>query len=186
MHINSISVRTFILQLSGEKFTFDEESILLYDAKSPLIREGDLNIHLKKLDDILPGNGDLNKRMEEFSKKFIIPKDKLDIVFKAAMKESKRITKKYIELEDNENFNIEYVTNKVWSGYNWYKGKSYSLIELNTDFPMYINRAIDLASHEGYPGHHVFNSLMEKTLSRGKRLGRVQCTRSLFTFITSS
>ncbi len=164
LFINLISVRTYILHLSGKKFRFDEESVLLYDAKSPLINEYDLDIHLKKLEELLPGNGDLNKRMEKFSKNFIIPKDRLDIVFKAAMKESKRVTKKYIQLDDNENFNIEYVTNKVWSGYNWYKGKSYSLIELNTDFPMYIDRAVDLASHEGYPGHHVFNSLIEKHL----------------------
>ena len=56
------------------------------------------------------------------------------------------------------------MTDKVWSGYNWYKGNNFSVIQLNTDFPIYINRAIDLASHEGYPGHHVFNSQMEQHL----------------------
>jgi hypothetical protein len=63
---------------------------------------------------------------------------------------------------------VEYVTDKPWSGYNWYQGDSYSLIQVNTDLPIYISRAIDLACHEGYPGHHVYNTLLEHHLVRQK------------------
>jgi hypothetical protein len=31
-----------------------------------------------------------------------------------------------------------------------------------------VDRAIDLACHEGYPGHHVYNVLLEKTLVRDR------------------
>jgi hypothetical protein len=31
---------------------------------------------------------------------------------------------------------------------------------------VYIDRAVDLACHEGYPGHHVYNVLLEKNLVR--------------------
>ena len=62
-------------------------------------------------------------------------------------------------------FTVEYVTNKSWSGYNWYQGSYRSLIQVNTDLPIYIDRAIDLACHEGYPGHHVYNALLENTSS---------------------
>ena len=64
----------------------------------------------------------------------------------------------------NESFAIEYVTNKAWSGYNWFKGNSHSLIQMNTDLPIFIDRAVDLAAHEGYPGHHVYNALLEQNL----------------------
>ncbi len=37
---------------------------------------------------------------------------------------------------------------------------------MNTDLPIFIDRAIDLGCHEGYPGHHVYNSLLEKSLVR--------------------
>jgi hypothetical protein len=40
---------------------------------------------------------------------------------------------------------------------------------VNTDFPMFIARAIDLASHEAYPGHHVFNLLIEQDLVQQKQ-----------------
>ena len=99
-----------------------------------------------------------------FIQDFIIPKEKLNAVFSAAIKEARRRTHAQIDLPANENFVVEYVTDKSWSGYNWYQGKSQSLIQINTDLPIYIDRAIDLASHEGYPGHHVYNVLLEQHL----------------------
>ena len=60
-----------------------------------------------------------------------------------------------------------------WSGYNWYQGNYRSLIQVNTDLPIYIDRAIDLACHEGYPGHHVYNVLLEKTSRARSRVDGV-------------
>jgi len=50
-----------------------------------------------------------------------------------------------------ESFTVEYVTNSRGGGYNWYKGNFHSLIQVNTDLPIYIDRAVDLAAHEGIP-----------------------------------
>ena len=57
---------------------------------------------------------------------------------------------------------------------NWYQGNFRSLIQVNTDLPIYIDRAIDLACHEGYPGHHVYNALLEQHLV--KDLGWIEFT----------
>src|SRR5439155_1406161 len=51
---------------------------------------------------------------------------------------------------------------------NWYKGNFHSVIQVNTDLPIFIDRAVDLAAHEGYPGHHAYNSLLEKNLVRDR------------------
>lgn len=162
------AVRAHIKHLSGTHLSFDAESLALYDAQSPHMTEADFNLILAELDLLLPGEGDLNSRLSAYHRSFEIPHDKLDTVFTAAINESRARTKKYIDLPKEENFKIEYVKDQVWSAYNWYKGDSYSLIQVNTDFPMFISRAIDLASHEGYPGHHVFNLLMEKHLVNEK------------------
>lgn len=168
LQVQTKSMLTFIQIINNEKISFDDESLRLYDAISPNITEAELDKALNQLDAMLPGEGSVSERMNVFIEQFVIPTDKLDSVFKAAVDESRQRTKQYIELEAQESFTIEYVQDKVWSGYNWYKGDSFSLIQVNTDFPIYIARAIDLASHEGYPGHHVFNSLMEKHLVNGK------------------
>ena len=98
----------------------------------------------------------------------MIPPDRLDAVFKAAIEACRSRTLQHIQLPPDESFTVEYVTGKSWSGYNWYQGNYRSLIQVNTDLPIYIDRAIDLACHEGYPGHHVYNVLLEKNLVRDR------------------
>lgn len=160
--LSSLVARVEILQ--GKKFTFDQESKLLYDAVAPTYSADHFKTILKELDPLLPGEGSLQQRYEKFRTGFIIPTVRLDMVFKAAIEECRRRTKEHLDLPANESFTIEYVKDKPWGGYNWYKGNSRSLIQVNTDLPSYIDRAIDLAAHEGYPGHHVYNSLLEDRL----------------------
>jgi hypothetical protein len=52
--------------------------------------------------------------------------------------------------------------------YNWYKGDYRSVIQVNTDLPIHADYAIVLACHEGYPGHHVYNALLEKNFVRDR------------------
>ena len=89
-------------------------------------------------------------------------------VFEAAIAECRARTLEHIQLVDGESFTIEYVSDKPWSDYNWYQGESISLIQVNTDLPTAISRAVDLGCHEGYPGHHTYNALLERNLVRDK------------------
>lgn len=158
----SLAARVSMLQ--GERLTFDDEARALYDARPPTLREEHFQRILNDLEALLPGPGPLIARYATFTRNFVIPTDKLDTVFTAAIQEARRRTRAQIDLPEKENFVVEYVTDKSWSGYNWYQGKAQSLIQVNTDLPIYIDRAIDLASHEGYPGHHVYNVLLEQHL----------------------
>ncbi|NND07323.1 MAG: hypothetical protein HKN87_13180 [Saprospiraceae bacterium] len=154
--------------MSGTSFDFDTEARLLYDVEPPHYDTSHFDSLLRSLDKELTGTGPLSERYHAFAKQFIIPVEKLDTVFQIAISEARKRTLKRYDLPSEENFHIEYVTDKAWSGYNYYKGDSYSLIQINTDFPIYIERAIDLACHEGYPGHHVYNALLEKNLVKEK------------------
>ena len=163
-----------VRMLKGEKLKFDDESRALYDAVAPTYRQSgsDPDSHfdqiIAQLEKKIPGNGPLWQRYEEWRKPFMIPKEKLDAVFQAAIKECRARTLAHVGLPPNESFAVEYVTNKPWGGYNWYKGNFHSVIQVNTDLPTFIDRAVDLAAHEGYPGHHVYNSLLEKNLVRDR------------------
>jgi hypothetical protein len=154
--------------VSGKKMTFDQESKALYDAVAPAYGAEHFQQILDQLEKKVPGEGTLPERVEKFRQRFVIPREKLDAVFNAAVAECRRRTAQHIELPAGESFVVEYVTNKSWSGYNWYKGGFHSLIQVNTDLPIFIDRAVDLACHEGYPGHHVYNALLEQHLGRGR------------------
>lgn len=157
-----LSVKGMIFIISGGTFPFDQEAKILYDAKPPQYSKEHFQKIINELDKVIPGSGRLSQRVNEFKDQFIIPPDKLDTVFNAAINECRRKTLEHIQLPKEENFIVEYVSDKPWGAYNWYKGNSFSLIQVNTDLPIQIDRAVDLAAHEGYPGHHVFNALLEK------------------------
>jgi hypothetical protein len=162
------AVGAFVRMKQGERLSFDEESQALYDAVAPGYDEAHFRSLVDSLSAALPGSGPVPARLEQFNREFVIPREKLDTVFRAAIAEARRRTARNIELPDSESFTLEYVTDKPWSGYNWYQGNLRSLIQINTDLPIFIDRAIDLAAHEGYPGHHVYNVLLEHHLVRGR------------------
>ena len=157
-----------LAQVAGGKFAFDEESRLIYDTVAPKHGAAHYDAVLAELDQALPGEGTVAARYQAFRHQFIIPPAKLDAVFRAAIAEARARTLKSIPLPAGEEFTLEYVTGKPWAGYNWYQGSAHSLIQINTDLPIFIDRAVDLAAHEGYPGHHVYSTLIEGKLLRGR------------------
>jgi len=162
------ALRTRVAMVQGKKLTFDEEARALYDAAPPTHTEAEFKTTLAALEKRLPGTGPLIDRYDAFRRQFVIPKERLDQVFRAAIDGCRQRTIRQMELPENESFVVEYVTGKSWSGYNWYQGNYRSIIQVNTDLPVYIDRAVDLACHEGYPGHHVYNVLLEKNLVRDR------------------
>ena len=157
-----------VRMLKGARLAFDKESAALYDAVAPTHAVSHFQKILDTLEKRFPGQGALSSRYEAWRRPFVIPREKLDGVFQTAIKACRERTRTHVTLPANERFTVEYVTNKSWSGYNWYQGDYRSLIQVNTDLPIYIDRAVDLACHEGYPGHHVYNALLEKHLVRDR------------------
>jgi hypothetical protein len=161
--LESLIARTRLLQ--GVKLSFDDESNALFDVTAPHHDDAYFKAKLGRIDSILPpGEGTLAQRYERFRKDFIIPKEKVDAVFTAAIAEARKRTRAHLALPDSESFSVEYVTGKSWGAYNWYKGRYRSVIQVNTELPVYIDSPIGLACHEGYPGHHIQNVLSEENL----------------------
>ncbi|MCG9729471.1 hypothetical protein L1D44_06360 [Shewanella sp. Isolate13] len=164
-----LSIGAYLDFLQGKQRSFNEEAVALYDCQ---LAEYSLLEHrqvLTEIDALLPGEGSLTDRYNQFKAQFIVPKDKAAEVFLAAVELARMRTKQHMALPENESFEIEYVNDKVWTAYNWYRGDFHSLIQLNQDQPLGIERYLELASHEGYPGHHVFNLLQEQKLVKAKQ-----------------
>ena len=155
-----------VRMLRGTRFSFDEEARALYGVTPPVNSEQHFQDIVSRLDGMLPGRGPVPERYVSYRSQFVIPPARVDAVFQAAIVTGRERTSRHIPLPPNESFVVEYVTDKPWSGYNWYQGHYRSVIQVNTSLPIYIDRAVDLACHEGYPGHHVYNALLERTLVR--------------------
>jgi hypothetical protein len=163
-----IAAATRLRMMQGEKLSFADEAKGLFGVTPDIKPLESYDAVLAKIETLVPGTGPLPERMEAFQNRFNIPTDRLKPVFGAAIAECKRRTLEHIALPKNESFTLEFVTGKSWSGYNYYKGNAHSLIQVNTDLPIRISRAVDLGCHEGYPGHHVLNALLEEKLTKGR------------------
>jgi hypothetical protein len=163
-HVSAASAR--LRMLSGETMSFADEAEALFGVRPELRPLTSFDPVLAEIDTLIPGAGSLTDRVNAFRSHYVIPRDRLQVVMDAAIAECRARTARHIRLPADENFTLAFVGDKPWSGYNYYQGNSQSKIEINADFPIYTERAIDLGCHEGYPGHHVYNALLERTFVR--------------------
>ncbi len=160
-HVSAASAR--LRMIGGEKMGFADEAYALFGVRPELKPLSDYDAILGRIDALVPGEGALADRVAAFRTGFVIPTDRLQAVMDAAIAECRARTIPHIPLPANERFTLAFVTDKPWSGYNYFQGDAASKIEINTDQPIYTDRAVDLGCHEGYPGHHVYNALLERT-----------------------
>ena len=153
---------------NGEMFSFAEEARLIYDVEIPEFDFSEFDRAREQIDKLLPGEGDVSDRIAAFRDSLVIREEARDEVLNTAINECRRRSAQHISLPSSERFTLEYVTDRSWSGYNWYQGDNESLMQFNLDFPTKVSSAIGLGCHEGYPGHHVWNVLVENRLLKEK------------------
>jgi hypothetical protein len=82
--------------------------------------------------------------------------------------EARRRTASLVELPAGEEIDYAFVSDKPWSGSNWYLGDSRSRVEINTDLPIHATALPSLVAHEAYPGHHTEHALKDLRLYHGR------------------
>jgi len=162
------AAETRLAMMAGEKFAFADEAQGLFGIRPTLKPLSAYDPIVAKVAAMVPGDGPLWQRVDAWQNRFVIPADRLEPVMRASIAECRARSAAHITMPQQERFELELVKGKSWSGYNWYKGDAHSLIQVNTDLPVRIDRAVDLGCHEGYPGHHLLNMLLERNLARAR------------------
>jgi hypothetical protein len=151
--------------LRGIRPRFDQEASALFalePAREP--QQAQLDAIRKQIASLLPGQGMLVDRYDAFDRQFVIPEDKVAAVIERALQGCRERTLARLRLPAGEGTKVEYVSNRPWNAYSRYQGNFQSLIQINADFAITVDRALQLACHEGYPGHHAYNSMQEVQL----------------------
>ena len=121
-----------------------------------------------KLDEALGGSGPLAERMQAYRAGEEIPPDRLEEcihAFSSALRD--RVRADY-PLPDAETITYEVVTDKPWSGFNYYLGDYTSTVAVNADLKQQMSNLPRLVAHESYPGHHTEHCRKEAGLVEGK------------------
>ncbi len=155
--------------LAGIRRSFDQEAAAFFGVKVPPLQDGERFASIRaELGRLLPGAGPLARRYAAFDQKFSIPPERLQGVIDRAIDGCRTRTLRRMSLPAGEQVKVEYVLDKPWSAYSYYQGRFRSLIQINTDFPLTVDRALQLACHEAYPGHHAYNAIVEAQLVRDR------------------
>jgi hypothetical protein len=155
-------------KFAGEEVGFVDEVRNYFDVE---ISRGDPERYRAahaRIDEVLGGTGPLTERMEAHRRADEIPPARLEEcihAFSSALRDKVRAT---YPLPDAETIVYEVVTDKPWSGFNYYEGNYRSTVAVNADLKQQMANLPRLVAHESYPGHHTEHCRKEAGLVAGQ------------------
>lgn len=147
------------LACAGRKFAgadigFVEEVHDYFDVR---IAKGDVDRYRQahaRLDEVLDGTGPLADRMQAYRVADEIAPHRLAECIEAFSSALRDRVRADYRLPDTETVTYEVVTDKPWSGFNYYQGSYQSTVAVNADIKQQMSNLPRLVAHESYPGHH--------------------------------
>jgi hypothetical protein len=154
-------------KFAGEQVGFVDEVRDYFDVE---IARGDPERYRAAhagIDEVLGGTGALAERMAAHRRSQELPPARLEEAihaFSSALRDTVRAT---YPLSDSEAVVYEVVTDKPWSGFNYYEGDYRSRVAVNADLKQQMGHLPALVAHESYPGHHTEHCRKEAGLVAG-------------------
>jgi len=143
------------------RLPFTEEAARLYGIEVPATVDAAVQQRVfEELSALLPGQGTLAFRVASFRNKLLVPADRRKQVFERALEECRARTLAHWPLPAAEQLVLEW-TRDVTTPWHRYEGGLRSTLQLNDLTLAFIGSAVDVACHEGYPGHHAQFVLFE-------------------------
>ena len=116
----------------------------------------------------LPGKGALVDRYAAYKRQFVVPRNRLERVMHGALDACRAAIATRLDLPADERIELTVSSNLAWDAYTRYAGGHLTRLELNQNAELDITRALRVACHEGYPGHHVQNIWIDDALVQGR------------------
>lgn len=163
--LDAVVARIDILQ--GKRPAFAAEARALFglsvDDRAHAAADGSPSVAAVRaeLNRLLPGRGELAARYAAFDARYRVARVLLPQFVSRALAACRSATAAHVPLPDGERIEIAYVPQLAWSAFTRYQGSLVSRIEINPALGLTVDRVVDLACHEGYPGHHTISALVD-------------------------
>src|SRR4051795_8401806 len=158
-------------KLSGEPVGFVEEVSCYFQVDVTLGDEAEYAAAHAALGALLPGTGTLAERYAAHRRREECPPQRLEAAVHALSSALRDRVRGQYGLPEAETVQYEVVTDKPWSGFNYYEGDYRSRVAINADLPHRLGQLPHLVAHEAYPGHHTEHCRKERGLvERAERL----------------
>jgi len=161
-----VGLHTTARKLAGEDISYADEVELCYGVRPTPVPDDELAAAHRTLDTVLPGSGDLRVRYIDWREAQAVPVDKLESAIGSLAEDFRERTTRLFGLPEGEHVDFELVSDKPWSGFNYYLGDLHSRVAINVDLPVLSYTLGHLVAHEAYPGHHTEHTRKEVGLVR--------------------
>lgn len=148
------ALRLAAQRLLGESLPFDTEARLAFGITPRRADRFQVDRAHEALERDLTGSGSLADRLVLFRARFHVPESARDVVMHAALEACRDALPETLRLPADEGIEVAFVGGLPWDGHARYLGGHRTRIEVNGSQPLDLTRALRLACHEGYPGHH--------------------------------
>lgn len=166
----AVGMLTTARKLAGEEVGYADEVEACFGVRPRRFPEDDFAAAHRSLEQVVPGSGPLAERYIAWREAQAVPPGEVLRSAVASLAEDLRYrTGTLFGLPEGERVDFEQVTDKPWSGFNYYLGGLRSKVDINVDLPVLSTGLGQLVAHESYPGHHTERVRKEVGLVRRHR-----------------
>jgi len=141
-------------RLLGESSTFAAEALAGFNYVVPALNEREAAMSREAISRELPGMPPLDARYAAFKQELRVPASKAEGLMRAALAACRTATQETFGWPADESVELRLADDSPWDGSAEYLGGHRTRITINRRAAMDVSRALRLACHEGYPGHH--------------------------------
>ena len=146
----------------GRAAAIDDQAAAEFNVTfPPLNRTVIARVH-EQLQRALPGDDSLAGRLVALRRATTIPRERRLAVLTKALAACRAAMPSTVVLPADEHANLVFKSGLEWDAFARYQGQARTDIEINDDAELDVSRAVRLACHEGYPGHHVQFLLIDR------------------------
>jgi hypothetical protein len=151
-------------KMNGEPVGFVDEVAAYFQVGVVLGDPAEYAAAHAELGALLPGDGTLADRYATHRRREECPPHRLESAVHALSSALRDRARGQYGLPEVETVTYEVVTDKPWSGFNYYEGNYRSRVAINADLPHRLSQLPHLVAHESYPGHHTEHCRKERGL----------------------
>ncbi|MEX2137054.1 MAG: hypothetical protein WEB29_08940 [Chloroflexota bacterium] len=148
----------------GEEIGYVDLVEDLYDIEVQLEPDATFDTARRMLESALPGSASLRERLAAHDAGSRIPPERAIAMASELTARLRTRTRAQLWLPERESLRIEAAHSVAWTREARYLGGGSSVVRVNVDRPLTFATLVEIAAHDGYPGHHAEASVKEELL----------------------
>jgi hypothetical protein len=165
------AIQALAQHASGAEIGYLDLVEQLFGVRVAIVPEDAIAATRSRLDAALPAGGTLAERYANFTATLNVPGERMMDVMRMSTERFRTASRRDFDVPDLEGIDWGEARDVPWGAEARFRGDGRSLIRLNLDLPRDVAAIAYLASHEGYPGHHLDHITKEQTLIRRRHFG---------------